>query len=105
MGYSCTAAVSKTLDRIQALNERIRGDTSGPINGLPNGGFYVLGRENRNGASTGESLRPYNGSKTQVVSAGSFRIAPNGRISCFPGLTARQIRAINDEVDQELDGF
>lgn len=80
MGWSCTAAASNVLDAItkefQVLN--------GPSNGLPDGGFWEIGRENPDGSITGTVWKPYGDS--HVVRRGSFKIDPYGKIIRFPGL-------------------
>jgi len=97
MGWSCTARAGLVFD---ALGQEFNQPTS---NGLPGGGFYEAGREQDDGAIVGSVWRPLNAAERarwahldrldeRVVRAGSFRIAPDGRIVRFPRTTAEQRR-------------
>lgn len=106
MGWSCNAAAGETLNAIQ---DEISAKVDGSSNSLPDGGFFEVGREQRDGAITGTIWRPVNGNAThklmiadpyngvtehRVRRAGTFRIEPNGKIKRFPGLTREQIRMV-----------
>lgn len=80
MGYSCTQAAGKVLDKISNAAYA----KTGLSNGLKDGGFFEVGRENADGRITGMVWKPY--SPGFVVKAGGFCIAPHGKILKFPGL-------------------
>lgn len=95
MGYSCTAIASFTLDGVKELSNS---DTS---NAMPGGGFWEIGKEQRDGSITGSVWRPLNAEErarwahlpsldTRVIRAGSFKISAQGKILRFPGLTKAQ---------------
>lgn len=98
MGWSCTRAANMTLDAIQ----QAIGATSS--NGMPDGGFYEIGRENEDGAITGTVWRLLNANErlkyahlpnveTRVLKRGSFRIDSNGKVRRFHGLDTKLLRA------------
>lgn len=85
MGWSATAAACDTLD---AVSKVIGGEMS---NGMPDGGFYEVGAERADGAITGVVWTPAD-KPGFVRKVGHFKIAPNGSIVRFPGLS-RALRA------------
>lgn len=80
MGYSYAAKAGYTLD---AIGKLIGATTS---NGMPDGGFWEHGREQRDGAIVGTVWTPYPADPTKVTKRGGFRIEPDGKISRFPGV-------------------
>ena len=84
MGYSCNAISGFALDYIRdEVSLKLPKATS---NGMPDGGFYEVGRENADGAITGTVWKPYAADPSRVVKRGGFRIEPDGTVSRFPGL-------------------
>lgn len=86
MGYSSTAKASYTLD---AIGKLIAAKTS---NGMPDGGFYEVGREQADGAITGTVYRTWPALPLRCERRGSFRIEPDGAVKRFPGLPAALLR-------------
>lgn len=84
MGYSCNAASGYALDYIR--DEVSLKLPAGSSNGMPDGGFYEVGRENADGAITGTVWKPWAEDPSRVVKRGGFRIEPDGTVSRFPGL-------------------
>lgn len=94
MGYSCNAASAFALDWIRDnVSLKLPAGTS---NGMPDGGFWEVGRENASGAITGTVWKPWAEDPSRVVRRGGFRIEPDGRVSRFPGLSAAQCRAAGE---------
>ncbi len=85
MGYSYAAKAGYTMDSIGKLLDDKYGRQCS--NGMPDGGFYDYGREQRDRAITGTVWAPWDKDPTRVVKRGSFRIDPNGRVKRFPGLS------------------
>lgn len=88
MGYSCNAASAYALDWIRDnVSLALPAKSS---NGMPDGGFWEVGRENADGAITGTVWKPWAVDPLRVVRRGGFRIEPDGRVSRFPGLSAAE---------------
>ena len=86
MGYSCTAVADTVLDFI--LNNLTKNVSNGTSNGWFNNAneyFFEQGRENQDGAITGQVWRKLNQS---AYRAGSVRIEPNGTVTRFYGIPA-----------------
>ena len=94
MGYSCNAASAFALDWIR--NNVSLALPAGTSNGMPDGGFWEVGRENADGAITGTVWKPWAPDPSRVVRRGGFRIEPDGRVSRFPGLSAAKRRAASE---------
>ena len=115
MGYSCTAKAAYVRDALVAHFQSLGVEMS---NGLPDGGFWETGRERNDGAITGtvfKRVRRYSPEERIAAAArmskggcemkpewiadpcrraGSFKIAPDGRIERFPCLDKRAKAAI-----------
>ncbi len=81
MGYSCTAIADRVLEFI--LNDLNKNVGNGTSNGWFNNGdkyFFERGRENDDGAITGQIFL-FRANDCWV--AGSVRIEPNGKITRF----------------------
>lgn len=88
MGYSAAAAAFRTLEKIEEQHgQRI-------YNGLP-GGFWEIGKEQRDGAIIGDVWKFTEPSQVNVVKAGRFRIEPDGLIKRFPLLPVTTRNEIN----------
>jgi hypothetical protein len=109
MGYSCTAKAALVLDAVQAIFEQ--SSPGSGSNRMPGGGFWERGREQADGAITGTTWKLYRvlseaerleaAAKqgcpdhpewigNPVTRAGSFKIAADGKIVRFPGLSRAQ---------------
>ena len=69
MGYSYAAKAGYTMDSIGKLLDDKYGRQCS--NGMPDGGFYDYGREQRDGAMTGTVWAPWDKDPTRVVKRGS----------------------------------
>ncbi len=89
MGYSCAAAADDTLRKLgEILSPRDGGAPSNEYTGTDGRRyFFEVGRENADGAVTGQVVRMIGDGHAQR--AGSFRIEPNGKVTRFP-FVARQ---------------
>ena len=86
MGYSCTAVAGKVLDFI--LNDLTKNVGNGTSNGWFNNAneyFFEQGRENQDGAITGQVWRKLN---QLAYRAGSVRVEANGTVTRFYGIPA-----------------
>ena len=88
MGYSCTAAAHKTLERLLEVATRL-----GPVDNSSNTWefkghryFYEQGRENADGAITGTIFVMLDEGRCKP--AGSLRINPDGKIVRAPHFPA-----------------
>jgi hypothetical protein len=89
MGYSCALAADVVLDELSLIIQRKIEATGvkAPTNRLPGGGFWEIGRENADGSITGTCWKPWKPDPSKVVRGGSFKIAADGRIVRFPGVS------------------
>ena len=94
MGYSYTTKAGNTLAAIRQLAESPDG-LSNFIPVGPLGGFYELGREQRDGAITGSVYRNLPGGK--CIKAGTLRIEPSGKITRFFGLPKALAKMAEDK--------
>lgn len=86
MGYSCTTVAGAVLDFI--LDDLTKNVGNGTSNGWFNNArelFFEQGRENQDGAITGQVWRILNQSAYRI---GSVRIEPNGTVTRFYGIPA-----------------
>jgi hypothetical protein len=122
MGYSCTKKAGDTLDRlVQYYLEK--GEKMQNVFTVKQAScmaqkekqyMWEIGRENKSGAITGkvceftgpseqkltESGQPYD--SRPAVNVGSFRIAPDGKITKFPGLPADVKKYLNALVTESF---
>jgi len=83
MGWSCTARAGLTLD---GISKAFQG-SSNTWNTEKGTFFFETGRENDDGAITGQVWKTVDvPKKGRCKRAGSFRIEPNGKINRFPHL-------------------
>ena len=86
MGYSCTAAASKTLE---LLMYAVKGNTNGPTNSWTFDGenyFYEIGRENYDYSITGSVFKMVGRNLSKKV--GPFKISRDGILVRFPAIPA-----------------
>lgn len=86
MGYSCTAVANEVLEFV--LSDLTKNVGNGKSNGWFNNGrelFFEQGRENADGAITGQVYEILN---QKCYRRGGVRIEPNGTITRFYGIPA-----------------
>lgn len=98
MGYSCTAKAAYVRDAISELISKTYPEVKSS-NGMPDGGFWEVGRENYDGAITGTVWKPWPEDPTRVVRRGGFKIDADGKVVRFPGLPRKILALAEKEGD------
>lgn len=85
MGWSCSAKAGAVLDAVKnEIDARYKPAGS---NSMPDGGFYEIGRETRDGSITGKVWKPApDAGPDSVRLRGRFKVSSQGVIERFPGL-------------------
>lgn len=112
MGYSARADAFDTLRAIERSQKALGCASSNGI--VKDGqviGFYEIGRENRDGAITGQVFKncePYHvgqrgPDRAYATKAGSFRISPDGVVERFPLLGKKKVCVHCGELQEKLN--
>lgn len=86
MGYSCSRKASIRLEQVIKFLQNLHGNPTNSSNSWGEGYFYEIGRENVDGSITGKVMKPIPNKPGYCISAGGFKIDPNGDIVRFPTL-------------------
>lgn len=86
MGYSCARKASIRLEQVIKFLQNLHGNPTNSSNSWGEGYFYEIGRENVDGSITGKVMKPIPNKPGYCISAGGFKIDPNGDIVRFPTL-------------------